>query len=62
MGGTAPYIYEWQGSVVDTTDSADTYGVYVLDHFWVSVSVTAANGGYASTSLEVIVDEGGPGC
>jgi hypothetical protein len=63
-GGDPPYIYDWQsGSVVDTTMSgSDTYGVYVLEHFWVSVTVTATNGSQASTSQEVIVEEGAPGC
>ena len=62
-GGDAPYIYSWVGgSVVDTTSDPDTYGVYVLEHFYVDVTVTAANGSEAYTSQEIFVDESGPGC
>ncbi|HUL04048.1 MAG TPA: S8 family serine peptidase [Gemmatimonadales bacterium] len=62
-GGTPPYVYNWQsGAAVDTTSGADTYGVYVLDHMWVDVSVTAANGAEASSSVEVYVEDGAPGC
>jgi hypothetical protein len=50
------------GSVVDTTDAPDSYGVYVTENFWLRVTVTAANGSQDSTKEEIYVDESGPGC
>lgn len=62
-GGTGPYTYDWMsGAVMNTANGPDTYGVQVLEHFFVKVTVTAANGSRASASQEITVDEGGPGC
>jgi hypothetical protein len=67
-GGTPPYIYEWTGSpeslnAVDTTSGPDTFYSTAGDYsFWITVTVTAANGGQGYTYQEVTVDEGGPGC
>lgn len=43
-GGTPPYSYAWDGG-----GDSDTYYQYVLEHFWVGVTVTDVNGGKHTT-------------
>jgi hypothetical protein len=62
-GGMPPHTYEWPGNVEHTADGPDTWSWYTSEgSFTVSVTVTSAAGSQASASLEVYVDEGGPGC
>jgi hypothetical protein len=59
-GGTPPYTYDWDNG----GDGSNTYYVYVLESFWVGVTVTDAHGsqGYKSMYVYAPPDEGGPRC